>query len=157
MQKQYEDLLEEARKLLGGECDFIANQANLAALLYCRIPYVNWVGFYRVVGEELLLGPFQGKPACARIPFGKGVCGKAVKARKTLIVPDVHLFEGYIACDPETESEIVVPLVEGERVIGVLDVDSPLRDRFTEEDKIGLEALVSYLVEVSDTGFVERD
>jgi L-methionine (R)-S-oxide reductase len=136
----WDDIVSELRGLLTGESDPIANAANLSALLYARMGEVNWVGFYFLRGEELVLGPFQGLPACVRIPMGKGVCGTAAVRRETVVVPDVHAFPGHIACDAASESEIVVPLVAGERLIGVLDIDSPRKERFSDADRAGCEA-----------------
>jgi len=118
----------------------IANLANAAALLYNTLTDINWAGFYLLQGDKLVLGPFQGKPACIEIPMGRGVCGSAAAENKTLLVPDVHKFPGHIACDSASNSEIVVPLRKDGKVMGVLDIDSPLLDRFTEEDRQGLEA-----------------
>lgn len=123
----------------------IANLANASALLWQELPNLNWAGFYLLEGETLILGPFQGKPACIEIPVGKGVCGTAVKERKTLVVPDVHQFPGHIACDCASNSEIVVPICKNGKIIGVLDIDSPQFDRFSEEDRLGLEAFVKTL------------
>lgn len=121
--------------------DRIANAANFSALLYHALPDVNWVGFYFFDGRELVVGPFQGKPACVRIAIGRGVCGTAAQTRSTQLVPDVHAFPGHIACDSASRSEIVIPLLQGETLIGVLDIDSPLPGRFDSEDQQGLEAL----------------
>lgn len=148
----YAGLLEQARALLHGERDATANAANLASLIFHSLPDLNWAGFYVMRGGELVLGPFQGKPACVRIALGRGVCGTAARERRTIVVPDVHAFPGHIACDSASSSEIVVPVVAGGRVIGVLDLDSPLRGRFDEEDARGLEALVQALVAATDLG-----
>ena len=123
----------------------VANLANASALLWQEMPDINWVGFYKMTDDILVLGPFQGKPACVRIPVGKGVCGTAVAENATQLVPDVHLFPGHIACDCASNSEIVVPIRKNGEVIGVLDIDSPIKNRFTEEDKAGLEGFVSIL------------
>ena len=123
----------------------IANLANASALLWQELPNLNWAGFYLLEGDTLILGPFQGKPACIEIPVGKGVCGTAVKENRTLVVPDVHQFPGHIACDCASNSEIVVPIYKNGEIIGVLDIDSPLFDRFSEEDRVGLEAFVKTL------------
>ena len=123
----------------------IANLANASALLWQELPNLNWAGFYLLEGDTLILGPFQGKPACIEIPVGKGVCGTAVKENRTLVVPDVHQFPGHIACDCASNSEIVVPIYKNGEIIGVLDIDSPLFDRFSEEDRLGLEAFVKTL------------
>lgn len=123
----------------------IANLANASALLWQELPNLNWAGFYLLEGDTLILGPFQGKPACIEIPVGKGVCGTAVKENRTLVVPDVHQFPGHIACDCASNSEIVVPIYKNDEIIGVLDIDSPLFDRFSEEDRVGLEAFVKTL------------
>lgn len=132
-----------AEALVAGEPDGIANMANLAALIWQAIPDLNWAGFYRFDGTELVLGPFQGKAACIRIPLGKGVCGAAAVSRETQRVEDVHAFPGHIACDADSRSELVVPIVIGDRLVGVLDLDSPLPGRFTAEDQAGAEALVA--------------
>ena len=138
----YADLAAAARGLTEGEVDPIANMANVAALLWQFLPDLNWAGFYRYDGRELVLGPFQGKPACIRIPMGKGVCGTAAAERRTQRVEDVHAFPGHIACDAASASEIVVPVLHEGRLIGVLDLDSPLPARFDAEDAAGLEALI---------------
>lgn len=132
-----------AEALVAGEPDGIANMANLAALIWQAIPDLNWAGFYRFDGSELVLGPFQGKAACIRIPLEKGVCGAAARTRETQRVDDVHVFPGHIACDADSRSELVVPVVAGGRLIGVLDLDSPLPSRFTADDQAGAEALVA--------------
>ncbi|UKK83738.1 GAF domain-containing protein [Sphingopyxis sp. BSN-002] len=132
-----------AEALVAGEPDGIANMANLAALIWQAIPDLNWAGFYRFDGSELVLGPFQGKAACIRIPLEKGVCGAAARTRETQRVDDVHAFPGHIACDADSRSELVVPVVAGGRLIGVLDLDSPLPSRFTADDQAGAEALVA--------------
>src|SRR5215469_1622538 len=137
----YRDLAAQLEALLEGEPDRIANAANMAALIYHGLPDLNWAGFYFRRGQELVLGPFQGQPACVRIPFGKGVCGTAAARGETVLVPDVHKFPGHIACDPVSQSELVVPLIEDGRVIGVLDLDSPRRARFDEADRAGCENL----------------
>ena len=134
------------RKTVKGEYDFVANTANFSALVYNSLPDVNWAGFYLLQDHELVLGPFQGKPACVRIPLGKGVCGFAAKQCETVIVPDVSEFPGHIACDPASKSEIVIPLFDGERVLGVLDVDSTSLGRFDDQDAEGLNELVTVLV-----------
>ena len=142
----YASLVLQLRSLLKGEFDFIANAANFSALVYHALPDVNWSGFYLLHEDELVLGPFQGKPACVRIPLGKGVCGFAAKQGETVIVPNVHEFPGHIACDSASNSEIVIPLFDGERVFGVFDVDSPLLRRFDDRDAEGLNELVTVLV-----------
>jgi L-methionine (R)-S-oxide reductase len=133
----YRDLESALRGLLEGETDAIANMANAAALLWETLPDINWVGFYRNVDGELVLGPFQGRPACVRIPFGTGVCGAAAETRQVQRIDDVHAFPGHIACDSASNSEIVVPLVREGELIGVLDIDSPSHARFTEQDEAG--------------------
>ena len=133
----YRDLESALRGLLEGETDAIANMANAAALLWETLPDINWVGFYRNVDGELVLGPFQGRPACVRIPFGTGVCGAAAETRQVQRIDDVHAFPGHIACDSASNSEIVVPLVRDGELIGVLDIDSPSHARFTEQDEAG--------------------
>ncbi|MFC0116799.1 GAF domain-containing protein [Pseudoalteromonas xiamenensis] len=145
MQKQdfYQSLTLQARGLTEGESNLIANMANISALLWMSLEDINWVGFYLMDSpNELVLGPFQGKPACIRIPVGKGVCGTAVAQRATQLVFDVHEFAGHIACDAASNSEIVIPVYKNGEVIAVLDIDSPSVGRFDEQDKIGLEALV---------------
>lgn len=137
----YAGLVAQARALLEGEHDRIANAANLSALAYQALPELNWAGFYFLDGTELVLGPFQGKPACVRIPLNRGVCGAAASQRQTQLVPDVHAFPGHIACDAASRSEIVVPLVHQGQLIGVWDVDSPVPDRFDQDDRQGMEAL----------------
>jgi GAF domain-containing protein len=141
----YQLLEQQLRALLEGESDLIANTANMAALLYHSLPDVNWAGFYFLKDGVLILGPFQGRPACVRIPLGKGVCGTAAQSRKTLIVPNVQEFPGHIACDSASKSEIVVPLVKDGQVFGVLDIDSPILGRFNEDDRQGLERLAEIL------------
>lgn len=138
---QYAQLLAQAKGLLHGEHDRIANAANLSALLFNDLPDLNWAGFYFFDGNELVVGPFQGLPACIRIPLDKGVCGAAARTRKTQLVRDVHAFPGHIVCDAASRSEIVIPLVKGDALVGVLDIDSPLEARFDEDDQRGLEAI----------------
>ena len=142
----YANLVVQLLSLLKGEHDFIANAANFSALLFNSLPNVNWAGFYFLQGEELVLGPFQGNPACVRIPLGKGVCGVAAQQCETIIVPNVHEFPGHIACDVASNSEIVVPLFDGERLLGVLDLDSPTIGRFDDQDAEGLNELVTVFV-----------
>ena len=144
--KLYASLVVQLLSLLKGEHDFIANAANFSALLFNSLPNVNWAGFYFLHGDELVLGPFQGNPACVRIPMGKGVCGVAAQQCETIIVPNVHEFPGHIACDVASNSEIVVPLFDGERLLGVLDLDSPLIGRFDDQDAEGLNELVTVFV-----------
>jgi L-methionine (R)-S-oxide reductase len=139
----YRDLAAQLRSLIEGEADAVANAANMAALLYHGLPDLNWAGFYFTRGRELVLGPFQGQPACVRIAWGNGVCGTAASRGETVLVPDVHEFPGHIACDPVSRSELVVPLIEDGRVTGVLDLDSPKLARFDAEDQAGCERLVS--------------
>ena len=146
----YAELADQARGLLEGERDPIANAANLSALIWQSLPNLNWVGFYFVKGRELVIGPFQGKPACVRIALGSGVCGTAAAGAKTIVVPDVHAFAGHIACDTQSNSELVVPLLKDGRVLGVLDLDSPLYGRFAADDSAGIEALARIWVEASD-------
>lgn len=146
----YELMARQLRALLEGERDAVANMANMSALLFEALEDVNWTGFYLWKGDTLLLGPFQGKPACIRIPYGRGVCGTAAKERKTQLVSDVHAFAGHIACDSASRSEIVIPLLRGERLLGVLDIDSPKADRFDEEDRSGLEGLARLLLDGCD-------
>lgn len=146
----YVRLAQELEALLAGERDLIANAANTAALLYGSLPEVNWAGFYFLRGAELVVGPFQGQPACVRIAMGRGVCGTAAHERRTLVVADVHAFPGHIACDAASRAEIVVPLVAAQRLVGVLDVDSPRQGRFDREDAAGLERLAQLLLAASD-------
>ncbi|MEQ9663781.1 MAG: GAF domain-containing protein [Parasphingopyxis sp.] len=141
----YRDLLSALDGLTADEPDAIANMANAAALLWEYLPEINWAGFYRLVDGELVLGPFQGKAACIRIPLGQGVCGTAARTRETQLVEDVHAFPGHIACDAASRSEIVVPIVVDGELIGVLDIDSPAKARFDSADQKGCEALVSLL------------
>ncbi len=144
------DLLQLADGAFAGERDPWANAANAAALVYELLPGLNWAGFYFLRGGGLVVGPFQGRVACVRIPLGQGACGTSASRRATLIVPDVNAFPGHIACDAASRSEIVVPLVAGERLVGVLDLDSPHRDRFTADDAKLLEALAGKIVAASD-------
>lgn len=144
--KLYANLVVQLLSLLKGEHDFIANAANFSALLFNALPNVNWAGFYFLHGDELVLGPFQGNPACVRIPLGQGVCGVAAQQCETIIVPNVHEFPGHIACDVASNSEIVVPLFDGERLLGVLDLDSPTIGRFDDQDAEGLNELVTVFV-----------
>jgi GAF domain-containing protein len=147
----HRELLAAAEALTAGEPDAVANMANVAALLWEFMPDLNWAGFYRVApakdgaGEELVLGPFVGRPACIRIPFGTGVCGAAAQSRATQLVADVHAFPGHIACDAASRSELVVPVLRDGAVIAVIDLDSPLPARFTEHDAAGIEALAALL------------
>jgi len=142
----YEDLAVQAGAMLEGEKDSVANAANLVSLIWHILPDVNWAGFYFLKGRELVVGPFQGKPACVRIALGKGVCGVAAQKRETVIVPNVHEFEGHIFCDAASNSEIVVPLLDGTRLLGVLDIDSPKLARFDETDRAGLELIAAIWV-----------
>lgn len=151
----YARLAQELRALLAGESDLIANAANSAALLFEVLPEVNWAGFYFLKAGELLVGPFQGKPACVRIALGKGVCGTAALQRRTLVVPDVHEFPGHIACDAASRAEIVVPVMADDALLGVLDIDSPRVGRFDEADARGLQALVALFAH-SIRGSTER-
>jgi GAF domain-containing protein len=146
----YAGLLAQASSLFEGERDATANAANLAALLFHGLPDLNWAGFYWMKGDELVLGPFQGKPACVRIALGKGVCGTAAASACTVVVPDVHAFPGHIACDSASESEVVVPVMRAGAVLGVLDLDSPRLARFDDEDARALEALVAAFVAATD-------
>jgi GAF domain-containing protein len=139
----YDELAQQLAALIEGEADLIANSANMAALIYHGLPELNWAGFYFARQQELVLGPFQGKPACVRIRLGEGVCGTAAARGAAIVVPDVHEFPGHIACDPESRSELVVPLIEKGRVLGVLDLDSPVAGRFDEDDRAGCERLVA--------------
>lgn len=145
----YADLREQLEGLLSGERDLIANSANMASLLWHSLPDLNWAGFYFMKGGELVLGPFQGKPACVRIAVGRGVCGTAVAQKKPQVVPDVFAFPGHIACDAASRSELVVPLWRGDEIIGVLDLDSPTPNRFDGEDEAGAIALTQVLMAAS--------
>jgi GAF domain-containing protein len=145
--EQYAQLAAQARALVHGEPDRIANAANLAALVYHALPGLNWVGFYFYDGNELVVGPFQGLPACVRIALDKGVCGAAARTRQTQRVADVDAFPGHIACDSASRSELVVPLVHGDALVGVFDLDSPHPGRFDEEDQQGLEAIARIFLE----------
>lgn len=140
---RWAEAADAAEALVAGEPDAIANMANVAALIWQAIPDLNWAGFYRFDGQELVLGPFQGKAACIRIPLDKGVCGAAARLRATQRVDDVHAFPGHIACDAASRSELVVPIVAHDRLVGVLDLDSPRPGRFTADDQSGAEALVA--------------
>ncbi|QKG70915.1 GAF domain-containing protein [Erythrobacter mangrovi] len=141
----YRQLIDAASALTDGEPDAVANMANIAALLWDFLPDLNWAGFYRMVGGELVLGPFCGRPACIRIPPGKGVCGVAASEGLTQLVEDVHAFPGHIACDSVTNSELVVPIIRNDVVVAVIDLDSPKPARFDEEDQAGIEALAALL------------
>lgn len=139
----YRDLYTHVEALISDEADVIANMANVSALLFEQLSDVNWVGFYRMVNDELVLGPFQGKVACIRIPVGRGVCGTAVSENKVQRIADVHEFDGHIACDASTNSEIVLPLTMNNKVIAVLDIDSVAFNRFDADDQVGLEKIIS--------------
>lgn len=146
----YAQLVDQARGLLAGERDRVANAANFSALVYDALPDLNWAGFYFYDGRELVVGPFQGKPACVRIQVGKGVCGTAVARQESVLVEDVHAFPGHIACDSASNSELVVPLLKGGRVLGVIDLDSPRGGRFDLDDRRGVEALAQAYVDATD-------
>ena len=143
----YRELVKSADALTSGESDGVANMSNIAALLWEFLPDVNWTGFYRVVDGELVLGPFQGKAACIRIPFGRGVCGAAAQTGETQLVEDVHAFPGHIACDADSASELVVPVMRDGQVIAVVDLDSPSRGRFDHDDALGIESLVAVIAD----------
>ena len=145
-QELYNQLAAQLSSLLAGERDLVANAANFSSLIFHALPDLNWAGFYFAKDDELVLGPFQGQPACVRIRVGQGVCGAGASKCETVIVPNVHEFPGHIACDSASNSEIVVPLMKGERLIGVLDLDSPLPARFDQDDAAGLESLVRILL-----------
>ncbi len=147
----YANLGAQLRSLVEGERDLIANAANFASLVYHSLPDINWAGWYFEQDGELVLGPFQGKPACVRIALGKGVCGTAAQQRKTILVDDVHEFPGHIACDSASNSEIVIPLISKQRLIGVLDIDSPSRARFDDDDARGLNELVEIFLRASNS------
>lgn len=144
--EQYAQLAAQAEALLAGERDRIANAANLSALVYHALPELNWAGFYFFDGTELVVGPFQGLPACVRIALDKGVCGAAARTRTTQRIADVHAFPGHIACDAASRSELVVPLVRDGALVGVLDLDSPVPDRFDVDDQAGIEAIAALFV-----------
>jgi len=147
----YADLVQQAEGMLAGEPDLIANAANFSALLFHSLPDLNWAGFYLYDGTELVVGPFQGKPACIRIALGKGVCGTAAQTRETQLVRDVHSFDGHIACDAASQSEIVVPLVKADgSLLGVWDVDSPSIARFDDDDRAGMEALCEVFMRMAN-------
>jgi GAF domain-containing protein len=146
----YASLAQQLTGLLEGERDMIANAANMSALINQFLPSLNWAGFYFMRGGELVLGPFQGKTACVRIAVGRGVCGTAVERREAIVVPDVHAFQGHIACDSASRSELVVPLIKDGRVLGVLDLDSPNPNRFDDEDREGCERLVQIFLAATD-------
>lgn len=152
----YDLLVRQVTSILEGERDLTANASQFSALVYDTISDLNWAGFYFTVpskkgeGNDLLVGPFQGKPACARIPFGRGVCGATAVKRETIVVADVHAFPGHIACDSASASEIVIPVIKDDRLIGVFDIDSPTLERFTEEDRVGLEAMLAAFVAGTD-------
>ncbi len=145
--QQYEQLLEQARGLMHGERDRTANAANLSSLVFHALPDLNWVGFYFFDGTELVVGPFQGHPACVRIALGRGVCGTAAVTRQTQRIADVDAFPGHIPCDSASRSELVVPLYRGDQLVGVFDLDSPVLDRFDADDQRGLEAVASAFLE----------
>lgn len=152
----YAMLTRQVTSILEGERDLTANAAQFSAFVYDTIADLNWAGFYLTVpakkgeGQDLLVGPFQGKVACARIPFGRGVCGASAQERRTILVPDVHAFPGHIACDSASNAEIVIPLVKDDKLIGVFDIDSPALNRFSEEDRAGLEAMVAAFLDATD-------
>ena len=147
--ESYRDLAQQLAALIGDERDAIANAANTAALLFDLLPDLNWAGFYLLKDGELVLGPFQGKPACIRIPLGRGVCGTAAATRASQVVADVHAFPGHIACDAASRSELVVPLLRGDTLLGVLDLDSPVAGRFDDADRVGIEAVAAIWVAAS--------
>jgi GAF domain-containing protein len=152
----YDLLVRQVTSILEGERDLTANASQFSALVYDTIADLNWAGFYFTVpskkgeGNDLLVGPFQGKPACARIPFGRGVCGATAVKRETIVVADVHAFPGHIACDSASASEIVIPVLKDDRLIGVFDIDSPKLERFSDEDRVGLEAMLAAFVAGTD-------
>ena len=146
----YDDLSAQLAALLAGERDPVANAANAAALVFQLVPDLNWAGFYFLRGGSLVVGPFQGKPACVRIPLGRGVCGTAAAQGRPVLVPDVHAFPGHIACDAASRSELVVPLLRDGRILGVIDLDSPRPARFDATDQVGMEKLAALYVAASD-------
>ena len=145
LEEKYNLLLKQLESLIEGEENVVANLSNTSALLNVFLERINWVGFYIVEGDGLVLGPFQGLPACIRIPFGRGVCGKAAKDEQTIIVADVHQFPGHIACDAASQSEVVIPVFKDGKLFAILDIDSPEKDRFTEEEAKHLESFVKIL------------
>ncbi len=151
MTVNYTLLTRQLEALVEDEADLLANSANLVGLLFAEIPDINWLGIYVLRGSELVLGPFQGKPACVRIPLGQGVCGTAAQRMESQLVEDVSTFSGHITCDPASVSEVVVPLISAGQVIGVLDVDSPLQGRFSADDQHGLESLCERFVQLLET------
>jgi GAF domain-containing protein len=152
----YDLLVRQVTSVLEGERALVANAAQFSALVYDTLADLNWAGFYLTVpskkgeGQDLLVGPFQGKPACARIPFGRGVCGTTAVEKRTIVVADVHAFPGHIACDSASASEIVLPLIKDGAVLGVFDIDSPLLERFSDEDRVGLERMLAAFMEATD-------
>jgi GAF domain-containing protein len=152
----YDLLVRQVASVLEGERALVANASQFSALVYDTLAELNWAGFYLTVpskngnGQDLLVGPFQGKPACARIPFGRGVCGATALEGRTIVVPDVHAFPGHIACDSASASEIVIPLVKDGAVLGVFDIDSPVLDRFSDEDRVGLERMIAAFMDATD-------
>ncbi len=148
MNINYTLLTRQLEGLLEDESDLLANSANLVGLLFAEIPHINWLGIYVLRGNELVLGPFQGNPACVRIPLGQGVCGTAAQRMESILVENVHNFDGHISCDPASVSEVVVPLVSAGKVIGVLDIDSPQQGRFTADDQHGLELVCERFVQL---------
>ncbi|MGZ8289055.1 MAG: GAF domain-containing protein [Telluria sp.] len=152
----YAMLTRQVASILEGERDFTANASQFSAFVYDTIAELNWAGFYLTVpskkgdGQDLLVGPFQGKVACARIPFGRGVCGATAVERRTIVVPDVHAFPGHIACDSASNAEIVIPLLKGGKLVGVFDIDSPALNRFSDEDRAGLESMVAAFLDATD-------
>lgn len=148
--EQYALLIEQCKAILHGERHRIANAANLSALFFNSLPDVNWLGFYFLEQGELIVGPFQGLPACVRIAIGKGVCGTAAQTLQTQLVADVHAFEGHIACDSASQSELVVPLIQHGKLIGVLDIDSPILNRFDVEDQVAFETIAQLFCQGSD-------
>jgi len=146
-EQQYEQLINQAKSLVSGEHDLIANMANISALLFNNLENINWAGFYLYKEDQLVLGPFQGQPACIRIPLGKGVCGTSAETRTVQRIADVHEFDGHIACDAASNSEIVIPLVVKGQLIGVLDIDSPIFDRFSQLDENGLVEIAAVLLD----------
>jgi L-methionine (R)-S-oxide reductase len=155
-QISYNDLIKQLPHILEGETNFISNCSNFSSLLFNSLNQINWVGFYFVSGEELLLGPFQGNPACTRIKIGKGVCGTSAMKLETIVVDDVHLFPGHIACDANSKSEIVIPIIINNNLIGVLDIDSPITKRFESIDKTNIEALLNQLISLTNFSNISK-
>jgi len=154
--EKYDIILKIARELIRNEIHPIANMSNLSSLIFEKVNSLNWVGFYLLSGNELILGPFQGRTACIRIKVGQGVCGKSIELKQTLIVPNVHKFDGHIACDSRSNSEIVIPIIKDNHIYGIMDIDSPIFDRFASEEKYFFEKIVKLFLEFSDVTLLKK-